>query len=73
MKLADNLGAVTPQGVLIGIPITHEALASMIGASRVRVTSYLSQLRRAGHLSKRGRLLLLRTEGLKAWLGHGNA
>jgi len=73
LKLADNLGEVTPQGVLIGVPVTHEALANMIGASRVRVTSYVTQLRRAGFLSKRGRLLLLRTEGLKSWLASGKA
>jgi CRP-like cAMP-binding protein len=73
LKLADNMGEVTPHGVLIGVPVTHEALANMIGASRVRVTSYLSQLKRAGFLSKRGRLLLLRTEGLKSWLAGGKA
>ncbi len=66
-KLADNLGQPTPQGTLITVPVTHEAMASMIGASRVRVTSYLSQLKREGLLSKRGRLLVVRIEALKDW------
>lgn len=72
-KLADNLGERTPQGTLITLPVTHEALASMIGASRVRVTSYLNQLRREGLLAKQGRLMVVRTDGLKDWLTRGAA
>ena len=73
LKLADNLGQPTPQGTLITVPVTHETLASMIGASRVRVTSYLSQLRREGLLVKQGRLMVIRTEGLKGWLARKGA
>ncbi len=73
LKLADNLGQPTPQGTLITVPVTHETLASMIGASRVRVTSYLSQLRREGLLAKQGRLMVIRTEGLKGWLARKGA
>ncbi len=72
-KLADNLGERTPQGTLITVPVTHETMASMIGASRVRVTSYLSQLRRDGLLAKHGRLMVIRTEGLKGWLARKGA
>jgi CRP-like cAMP-binding protein len=68
LKLAYNLGEPTPQGTLITIPVTHETLANMIGVSRVRVTSYLSQLRREGILSKRRRLMVIRTGELKAWM-----
>lgn len=73
MKLADGLGVPTPQGTLITIAVTHGALASMIGASRVRVTSYLNQLRREGLVSKQGRLMVVRTEGLKDWLTRSGA
>ncbi len=65
LKLADTLGRETPQGTLITVPVTHEALASMIGASRVRVTSTLSQLAREGLISKQGRLLVVRAGALK--------
>lgn len=65
LKLADTLGRETPQGTLIAVPVTHEALANMIGASRVRVTSTLSQLAREGLISKQGRLLVVRTGALK--------
>jgi CRP-like cAMP-binding protein len=66
LKLADNLGEPALEGTVIRVPVTHEALASMIGASRVRVTSTLSQLQREGLLSKRGRLLVVRTDKLKS-------
>jgi len=66
LKLADNLGEPTLEGTVIRVPVTHETLASMIGASRVRVTSTLNQLQREGFVSKRGRLLVVRTEKLKS-------
>ncbi len=68
LKLADTLGVPTTQGTRIAVPVTHEALASMIGASRVRVTSYLNLLQRDGLLSKQGRFMVIRTEALRAWL-----
>lgn len=67
LKLTDSLGVPTPQGTLISIPVTHEALAGMIGASRVRVTSYLNQMRRDGLLVKHGRFMVIRTEALRGW------
>jgi len=66
LKLADTLGRETPQGMVITVPVTHEALANMIGASRVRVTSTLGQLEDEGLISKQGRLLVVRTAALKA-------
>ena len=65
LKLADNLGESGTDGVIIRVPVTHEMLANMIGASRVRVTFTLSQLQREGLLSKRGRFLVVRPEDLK--------
>ena len=64
LKLANTLGRETPQGTVITVPVTHEALANMIGASRVRVTSTLNVLQREGLISKQGRLLVVRTEAL---------
>jgi len=68
LKLAGTLGVPTPQGTLITVPVTHDALASMVGASRVRVTSYLKQMRRDGLVSKQGRFMVIRTEALGGWL-----
>lgn len=71
LKLASNLGQPSPQGTLITVRVTHEAMANMIGASRVRVTSTLNQLRRDGLLFKQGRLWVVRTEALREWLARG--
>jgi CRP/FNR family transcriptional regulator, cyclic AMP receptor protein len=65
LKLADTLGRETPQGMVITVPVTHEALANMIGASRVRVTSTLNQLEDEGLISKEGRLLVVQTAALR--------
>jgi CRP/FNR family transcriptional regulator len=71
LKLAGILGKETPQGTLITVPITHEAMANMVGASRVRVTSTLNQLEREGLLFKQGRRLVVQTEALKALASNG--
>ncbi len=73
LKLADTLGEQDAEGTLIRVPVTHETIANMIGASRVRATTYLNGLRRDGILSKRGRLWIVRTEALKAWLTQARA
>ncbi len=65
LKLADTLGRETPQGTMITVPITHEILANMIGASRVRVTSTLGQLKRDGLVSKQGRFLVVRSGAMR--------
>lgn len=70
LKLAENLGEPDAEGTLIRVPITHEALANMIGASRVRVTSMLSQFQREGLLTKRGRFMVVRAGALRAALAH---
>jgi CRP/FNR family cyclic AMP-dependent transcriptional regulator len=70
LKLADNLGESGADGALIKVLVTHETMANMIGASRVRVTSTLNQLQREGLLAKRGRLMIVRTEALKRSMAH---
>ena len=65
MKLGDNLGEPGADGTLIRVRVTHETLGSMVCASRVRVTSTLSQPQREGLLTKRGRLMVIRSEALK--------
>ncbi len=72
LKLAENLGEPDAEGTLIRVPITHETLANMIGASRVRVTSMLSQFQREGLLTRQGRFMVVRTGPLRAALArHG--
>lgn len=56
--LAERWGRVTPDGVVIRLPLNHELLASLVGARRPAVTTAL------GHLRERGALAQLS----EAWL-----
>jgi CRP/FNR family cyclic AMP-dependent transcriptional regulator len=69
--LAGRWGRVTPEGVRVELPLTHEDLAQLVGAQRPTVTSALTQL------SRRDALL---REGTGSWLlkpqrpnGHGRS
>lgn len=53
--LAERWGRVGPEGISIEVPVTHEMLAKLVGATRPSVTTAL------GHLAERG--LLIRDTG----------
>ena len=59
--LARRFGVAVPGGVRIALPLTHEELGSLIGASRESVSRAISTLRAAGRVrsSGRGRITLL--------------
>jgi CRP/FNR family cyclic AMP-dependent transcriptional regulator len=46
--LAERWGRVTPQGVLLDVPVTHATLGQLIGASRPSITSAVVDLRELG-------------------------
>lgn len=48
--LAERWGKMTPEGVQITLPVTHEVLAMLVGAHRPTVTIALQRLTRAGFL-----------------------
>jgi CRP/FNR family cyclic AMP-dependent transcriptional regulator len=60
--LADRWGKVTPEGVVMDLPLTHQALGRIIGSRRPAVTTAL------GQLAERG--VLLRTDHSR-WLLRG--
>ncbi len=60
--LADRWGKVTPDGVVMDLPLTHQVLGRLIRSRRPAVTTAL------GQLAERG--VLLRTDGLR-WLLRG--
>lgn len=61
-ELADRYGRVSPEGVRIDIPLTHELIGHLVGARRPSVSAALARLERAGHLHRRrGGWLLLGT------------
>jgi CRP/FNR family transcriptional regulator, cyclic AMP receptor protein len=43
-QLADRFGNVTPEGLLVRLPFTHDQLGEMVGAKRSTVTLAVSQL-----------------------------
>jgi CRP/FNR family transcriptional regulator, cyclic AMP receptor protein len=57
--LADRWGKVSPEGVRVSLPLTHETLAMLVGSRRPAVTIALQRLARAG---------LLTRESQKTWL-----
>jgi CRP/FNR family cyclic AMP-dependent transcriptional regulator len=59
--LADRWGHVSPDGVVVPVPLTHEMIGKLVGAHRPSVTSALGDLSRKGVLERR--------DG--GWLLHG--
>jgi CRP/FNR family transcriptional regulator, cyclic AMP receptor protein len=49
-KLADRFGIVTPQGVELQLPLTHEVLAYLAAARRPSVSFTIGRLAEEGHL-----------------------
>ena len=52
-RLADRWGRVTPDGLVVPLPLTHATLASLVGATRPSVSTALMRLVREGRLSRR--------------------
>jgi CRP/FNR family transcriptional regulator, cyclic AMP receptor protein len=50
--LADRWGKVSPDGIHVDLPLTHEVLAMLIGAHRPTVTIALQRLSRSGLLMR---------------------
>lgn len=50
--LSQRFGRLDEQGYLIDIPLTHQCISELIGATRVTVTRSLSELRRAGKIQQ---------------------
>ncbi len=61
--LAERWGRVSPDGIAVPLPLSHQRLADLVGAHRQSVTTAMGDLARAGALSRRG-------DG--AWLLHGS-
>ena len=57
--LARKFGRQVDQGILIDLPLTHQALSEVICTTRVTVTRLLNQLEAEGILKRHGRFLIL--------------
>jgi CRP/FNR family transcriptional regulator, cyclic AMP receptor protein len=60
IQLARKHGRVTPQGIRIDVPLTHQLLAESIGAARETVTVALRELRREGLIDREGRTYIVK-------------
>jgi len=66
LKLSDDYGVATKEGILIGISVTHKELADMIGSARENTTLALNRFAREGILDKsRYRIVIKSEDGLR--------
>ena len=59
LELAEKYGKSTPEGVTLGIRLSHQELASMIGSTRETVTVLLGELQLEGGLLVKRRQIIL--------------
>jgi CRP/FNR family transcriptional regulator len=45
LSLAESHGKVTPKGIRVEFPLTHQEIADLVGSSRVTVTQILNRFR----------------------------
>lgn len=67
IKLIDEVGFITKDGIIIEKKLTHEDLASLTGLSRVTVTNVLNYLERLSLISKgRQKIVVLNRDRLSS-------
>jgi CRP/FNR family transcriptional regulator len=64
-NLADHFGSDDSRGTLIGLAISHETLASIVGASRQQVTEYLNEFDRENIILREGRRIIVNPKNLR--------
>jgi CRP/FNR family cyclic AMP-dependent transcriptional regulator len=62
LKLSDEYGVETKDGILIGFPVTHKDLADMIGSARENTTLALNRFEREGILNKSRYKIVIKNE-----------
>ena len=67
LELSEEYGQETEDGLQIGLKITHQEMANLIGSTRETISLTLAQFKKKGLLNMNGRtVVLLDFEGLKA-------
>jgi len=65
LRLANDYGVSSDEGVVINIDLTHQDIGSLVNASRVMVTKIMGSLRQEGIIAARGhRVVLLNMDKL---------
>jgi CRP/FNR family cyclic AMP-dependent transcriptional regulator len=58
-SVAKEHGTMSPQGIVIQFPLTHEDLSFLTGAHRVSITRAMKALKSAGKIIQKGKKLIL--------------
>ncbi len=67
LNLGNEHGIADARGVIVGLKITHQEMANLIGSTRETVSLTLSQFKRKGLIQTEGRKVILADqEGLRA-------
>lgn len=64
LELCQDFGIEDSRGTLLRVALSHKDLASLVGASRPRVTEHLAQLEREHLVFRQGRQLVVRASEL---------
>jgi CRP/FNR family transcriptional regulator, cyclic AMP receptor protein len=70
LELCENFGTRDQHGVRLTVPAKHKDLAELVGASRPRVTEYLSSFERKRLIARDKRQLIIRRDQLARFLEH---
>jgi CRP-like cAMP-binding protein len=68
LELSENFGTRDPGGIRLAVAATHKDIAELAGASRPRVTEYLSAFERKHLIVRDGRQLIVRRDRLETFL-----
>jgi len=68
LELSENFGIRDRQGMRLTVPARHKDLAELVGASRPRVTEYLTSFERERLIVRDGRQLVVRCDRLERFL-----
>ena len=68
LELSENFGTPDAQGVRLTVAATHKDIAELVGASRPRVTEYLTGFERKHLIERDGRQLIIRRDRLESFL-----
>lgn len=69
LELAQKFGVQDARGTILILPVTHETLADLVGASRQKVTEHMKELERQQCLLRDGRKLIVLPQRLQEIVG----
>ena len=73
LELSENFSLPGPQGVRLMVLARHQDIAELVGASRPRITEYLSGFERKQLIVRDGRRLIVRRDRLERFLAQGHS